>query len=110
MSSSPAPIITSSLNEALTARGIDTSEFLLRISTCPRSYLLQLDVTPLRPKARWFKHVQGNEVLWPIQVCCLFDRKPLKSCRIRDCTFGYEHGNKASGVGFQTTSLPGITP
>lgn len=62
------------------------------------------------PKARWFKHVQGNEVLWPIQVCCLFDRKPLKSCRIRDCTFGYEHGNKASGVGFQTTSLPGITP
>lgn len=52
MSSSPAPIISSSLNEALTARGIDTSEFLLRISNCPQFYLLQLDVTPFNAQGK----------------------------------------------------------
>lgn len=63
MSSSPAPIISSSLNEALTARGIDTSEFLLRISTCPQSYLLQLDVTPFNAQG---KMVQTRSRQWGV--------------------------------------------
>ena len=63
MSSSPAPIISSSLNEALTARGIDTSEFLLRISKCPQSYLLQLDVTPFNAQG---KMVQTRSRQWGV--------------------------------------------